>query len=372
MPAAQRGGRDPRMMSESELIDSMFFLGISTSRMITDVSGRGVGLNVVRNNIESLHGRIDVDWTPGEGTVFSLVLPLALTGTRGLMVRSAGQLFAIPINNVERTLSLKASDIFTVEGHDAIQYADHPVTLVRLNEVLELESTSRTDLDNTKDLSAIIVSISDLLSSQQGAGRQSRQVAFIIDELAGEQEIVIKDLGKQLSRVGGVSGATVLGSGEVVLVLNAADLMKLTLRKGSRSIFDTLTSQAEQEIQTGLKHILVVDDSITTRTLEKNILEAAGYNVTIATDGYEALGLIRSTGRPNLVVTDIVMPRMDGFELTQQIKTDPQLANLPVILVTSLDSAEDKERGIEVQADAYIVKSSFDQVNLLETIKQLI
>ncbi len=372
MPATQRGGRDARMMNESELIDAMFFLGISTSRIITDVSGRGVGLNVVRNNIESLHGRIDVDWQPGEGTVFTLVLPLALTGTRGLLVRSANQLFAFPINNVERTLSLKPTDIFTVEGHDAIQYAGHPVTIVRLNEILELDGGSKPGLDNSKELSAIIVSVSDLLSSQQGTGRQSRQVAFIIDELAGEQEIVIKDLGKQLARVGGISGATVLGSGEVVLVLNAADLMKLTLRKGSRSIFDTLTTQADQETQTELKHILVVDDSITTRTLEKNILEAAGYNVTIATDGYEALGLIRSAGRPNLVVTDIVMPRMDGFELTQQIKSDPQLANLPVILVTSLDSAEDKERGIEVQADAYIVKSSFDQVNLLETIKQLI
>ncbi len=372
MPAAQRGGRDPRTMTESELIDSMFFLGISTSRMITDVSGRGVGLNVVRNNIEDLHGRIDVDWRPGEGTIFTLVLPLALTGTRGLLVRSAGQLFAIPINNVERTLSLQPAEIFTVEGHDAIQYGDHPVTLVRLNEVLELNEKGRSGLDNGKELSAIILAVGDLLSSQQGAVRQARQVAFIIDELAGEQEIVIKDLGKQLSRVGGISGATVLGSGEVVLVLNAADLMKLTVRRSNRSILETLADQSGLETQTERKTILVVDDSITTRTLEKNILEAAGYNVTIATDGYEALGVLRSAEKPNLVVTDIVMPRMDGFELTRQIKSDAQLSSLPVILVTSLDSAEDKERGIEVEADAYIVKSSFDQVNLLETIRQLI
>jgi two-component system chemotaxis sensor kinase CheA len=372
MPSAQRSGRDPRTMTESELIDSMFFLGISTSRMITDVSGRGVGLNVVRNNIEDLHGRIDVDWRLGEGTVFTLVLPLALTGTRGLLVRSAGQLFAIPINNVERTLSLQPGDIFTVEGHDAIQYGDHPVTLVRLNEVLELEEKTKPGMDNGKELSAIILAVGDLLSSQQGAVRQARQVAFIIEELAGEQEIVIKDLGKQLSRVGGISGATVLGSGEVVLVLNAADLMKLTVRRSSRSILETLTDQSGLETQTERKTILVVDDSITTRTLEKNILEAAGYNVTIATDGYEALGILRSAEKPNLVVTDIVMPRMDGFELTRQIKTDAQLSSLPVILVTSLDSAEDKERGIEVEADAYIVKSSFDQVNLLETIRQLI
>ncbi|RPJ51420.1 MAG: hybrid sensor histidine kinase/response regulator, partial [Chloroflexi bacterium] len=316
-----------------------------------------------------LHGRIDVESRPGQGTTFVLVLPLALTGTRGLLVRSAGQLFALPINTVERTLSLQPGDIFTVEGHDAIQYGGHPVRLVRLSEVLELPDDAPT---SPKGLLAVILSVTDRLSSQQGIARQARQVAFIIDELAGEQEVVIKDLGKQLIRVAGFSGATVMGSGEVVLVLNAADLMKLTLRSGQRSILEAITPQVAHAASVERKTILVVDDSITTRTLEKNILEAAGYRVMIATDGYEALGIIRSTERPNLVVTDIVMPRMDGFELTRQIKTDSQLAELPVILVTSLDSAEDKERGIEVQADAYIVKSSFDQVNLLDTIEQLI
>jgi two-component system chemotaxis sensor kinase CheA len=299
-------------------------------------------------------------------------MPLALTGTRGLLVRTAGQTFAIPISNVERTLSLAPSSIFTVEGHDAILYDNHPVTLVRLSEVLDLPGDSHTNLASLKEFSAVILSITDRVGSQQVTGRQARQVAFIIDELAGEQEIVIKDLGRQLTRVGGISGATVMGSGEVVLVLNAADLMRLTLRRGSRSLVERFTAQAVEESAAERKTILVVDDSITTRTLEKNILEAAGYNVLIATDGYEALGLIRSSERPDLVVTDIVMPRMDGFELTRQIKNDSQLSELPVILVTSLDSAEDKERGIEVQADAYIVKSSFDQVNLLDTIQQLI
>jgi two-component system, chemotaxis family, sensor kinase CheA len=367
--SSQRGGRDPHSMSEAELIDAMFSLGLSTSRIITDVSGRGIGLNVVRSNIESLHGRIDVESRPREGTTFTLILPLALTGTRGLLVRSAGQLFALPINTVERTLSIQTSDIFTVEGHDAIQYDGHPVKLVRLSEVLELHSEAHP---GAKSLSAVILSVNDRLSSAQGITRQARQVAFIIDELTGEQEVVIKDLGKQLTRVAGISGATVMGNGEVVLVLNASDLMKLTMRRGQSSILETLVPQIALEANVERKTILVVDDSITTRTLEKNILEAAGYRVMIATDGYEALGVIRSTERPNLVVTDIVMPRMDGFELTRQIKTDAQLANLPVILVTSLDSAEDKERGIEVQADAYIVKSSFDQVNLLDTIEQLI
>jgi two-component system, chemotaxis family, sensor kinase CheA len=183
---------------------------------------------------------------------------------------------------------------------------------------------------------------------------------------------VIKSLGKQLSRVAGIAGATVLGSGEVVLILNAADLIKLAARPNRRSLVESLSTQAITPVMQGSRCILVVDDSITTRTLEKNILEAAGYTVMLATDGVEALSIIHSTSRPDLVVTDIVMPRMDGFELSRQIKEDPQTRNLPVILVTSLDSQEDKEHGIEVMADAYIVKSSFDQVNLLETIDQLI
>jgi two-component system chemotaxis sensor kinase CheA len=221
-------------------------------------------------------------------------------------------------------------------------------------------------------MAAVVLTSNERYSGQQSSRDFSRQMAFIIDELVGEQEVVIKDLGKQLVRVVGVSGATVMGSGEVVLVLNAGDLMKLATRRARHSVLEMLQSKIVPEMEQAHKRILVVDDSITTRTLEKNILEAAGYQVWIATDGFEALEWIRTSERPDLVVTDIVMPRMDGFELTRQIKGDEKTANLPVILVTSLDSAEDKERGIEVQADAYIVKSSFDQVNLLETIEQLI
>jgi two-component system chemotaxis sensor kinase CheA len=199
-----------------------------------------------------------------------------------------------------------------------------------------------------------------------------RRMAFAVDALAGEQEVVIKGLGRQLSRVGGVAGATVMGSGEVVLILNVADLIKLGLRSDRRSVAAALVKAAPTVETRARKSILVVDDSITTRTLEKNILEAAGYTVHLATDGQEALGTIAVSGVPDLIVSDVVMPRLDGFGLTQRVREDPNTASVPVILVTSLDSAEDKARGIEVGADAYITKSSFDQNNLLETIEQLI
>ena len=164
-----------------------------------------------------------------------------------------------------------------------------------------------------------------------------------------------------------------MGSGEVVLILNVADLIKLGLRGDHRSVLAALARATPTVEEDGIRqHILVVDDSITTRTLEKNILEAAGYDVQLATDGQEALSAIAAGGVPDLIVSDVVMPRLDGFGLTQRIKEDPHTADIPVILVTSLDSPEDKARGIEVGADAYITKSSFDQNNLLETIEQLI
>ena len=196
-------------------------------------------------------------------------------------------------------------------------------------------------------------------------------MAFIVDGLQGEQEVVIKGLGRQVQRLGGIAGATITGDGAVLLVLNAGDLIKLALRNEGRGVVAVQT--APVEVAAPQKHIFIVDDSITTRTLEKNILEAAGYAVSVATDGLEALNAIDADiALPNLVISDVVMPRLDGIDLTRQLKTNARTAQIPVILVTSLASAADKARGIEAGADAYIVKGNFDQNNLLETIEQLV
>lgn len=367
----QRGERDASAMSEVELVDAIFQLGVTTSK-VTDISGRGVGLNVVRNNVEALHGRVEVASRPGQGTTFTLVLPLVMTGARALFVKAAGCTFAIPTSNVEHAMYLSPKDVFTLEGQDAIQYRDQPVTLVRLADVLEIPESMQTAAAPGEDLTVVVLSSSGRLMDTETGRDSMRLMAFTVDDLVGEQEIVVKNLGKQITRVMGILGASVMGSGEVVLILNTSDLMKLAARRSRRSIRAHLEERQSEEQQAARKRILVVDDSITTRTLEKNILEAAGYEVEIATDGLEALNLIQSAARPDLVVTDIVMPQMDGFELTRRIKSNPQTESIPVILVTSLDTPEDKKRGIEVQADAYIVKSSFDQENLLETIAQLI
>jgi two-component system chemotaxis sensor kinase CheA len=353
--AVRRGIANAASLTEAELADLIFQSGFSTSPIITDISGRGVGLDVVRRNVEALGGRINIAWQEGQGSAFTLVLPLALTSSRALLVHAAGQKFAIPLNAIERIEYIHAAQVNSVGGHETIHYEGRPLTLVHLGDVLGLPAARHA---NGSRLPVVVLAAAE------------RRMAFAVDELDDELEVVMKGLGKQLARVGGVAGASVMGSGEVLLILNVADLIKLAQRGTGRSVLQT----AEPVAKSGRpqRRILVVDDSITTRTLEKNILEAAGYHVRIAMDGLEALNTVATGELPDLIISDVSMPRMDGLGLAARIKGDLRTANIPFILVTSLDSPEDKARGVEVGADAYIVKSSFDQQNLLETIEQLI
>ncbi|MFL7791865.1 MAG: response regulator [Anaerolineae bacterium] len=355
---ARHDKTDAQVLTEAELIDAIFRPGISTSRIITDISGRGVGLDVVRRNVEASQGRVYVDWAPGSGASFTMVLPLRLTSSRSLLVHTAGELFAISLNNIERIIHVKPEEITPLEGHDTVRYNGQPIPLVWLNDVLGLSHSNVQS--NQAHIPVVILSAIE------------RRMAFAVDGLAGEQEVVIKGLGKQLVRVGGITGATIMGTGEIVLILNVDDLIRLGLR-GERSSVLKALEETISSVDIRARHrILIVDDSITTRTLEKNILEAIGYNVQVATDGQEALDTIAASGVPDLIISDVMMPRINGFDLTEQVKQDPKTAHVPVILVTSLGSPEDKTRGIEAGADAYIVKGAFDQSNLLETIEQLI
>jgi two-component system chemotaxis sensor kinase CheA len=347
--------------TESELVELIYHTGFTTNPIITDVSGRGVGMDVVRNNIESLHGQINLVWTPNQGSCFILTVPTSLTSSHGLLVRVSDQAFAIPLNSIIRILQISPEEVVSLGGQDTLRYDGKPILLVHLGDVLGLPHLNRSR-NGASRLPVVVLSAVE------------RRMAFVVDELINEQEVVIKGLGRQLTRVGGIAGASVMGNGEVTLILQVADLIKLAVHGNNRSVLgpaqpSEIAIVAETPAQ---RRILVVDDSITTRTLEKNILEAAGYDVKLANDGLEAINLILSTDLPDLIISDIAMPRLDGFELTKKLKNDENTGRIPVILVTSLDSQEDKARGIEVGADAYIVKSSFDQTNLLETIEQLI
>ncbi len=195
-----------------------------------------------------------------------------------------------------------------------------------------------------------------------------RSVAFGIDRVVSEQEVIVKGLGKQLARVRNVAGATVLSSGEVVPILNVSDLVRSAL--SHRAVSAGVPSK-KATVHKKRSRILVAEDSITSRTLLRNILESAGYDVETVVDGWEAWQILRSRNF-DLLVSDVQMPKMDGFQLTEKIRGDKKLAELPVVLVTSLESPEDRERGIDVGASAYIVKSTFDQSNLLEVVGRLV
>jgi two-component system, chemotaxis family, sensor kinase CheA len=191
----------------------------------------------------------------------------------------------------------------------------------------------------------------------------------LVDEILGEQEVLMKSLGPQLVRVRNIAGAAVLGTGQVIPILNVPDLMKSAIKIAAKTT--TAPTLAAEKVLTGRQSILVVEDSITSRIQLKNILELGGYTVKTAVDGVDAYTMLRTEGF-DLVVSDVDMPRMNGFDLTAKIRDDKKLADLPLVLVTALDSRQDRERGMEVGADAYIVKTNFDQSNLLEVIRRLI
>ena len=199
-------------------------------------------------------------------------------------------------------------------------------------------------------------------------GSADKRIAFLVDEVIDEQEVLVKSLGKQLSRVRNIAGATVFGSGKPIPILDVPDLLTSAVKVAAAPV---IAAAASPETKVERKSILIAEDSITSRALLKNILESAGYSVSTAVDGLDAFSLLK-TQRHDLIVSDVEMPRMTGFDLTARIRADKALVDLPVILVTALESRDDRERGIDVGANAYIVKSSFDQSNLLDVIRRLL
>jgi len=349
-------------MDPDEMLSLIYQSGVSTNSIITDISGRGLGLSIVREKVEKLNGRISVETEANKGTTFHIFLPMTLATFRGILVRIDEFMFILPTMNVERVMKVDPEDIKTVENHETIRIDDQILSVADLGEVLGLPEHKHAGSDKIEpglgNLNQIRLIV--LVSGEHN-------IAFKVDEVVDEQQVLVKGLGKLLSRVKNISGATILGSGKVVPVLHIADLIKSAL-KSAEKIKVQISSKKPGDI---IKKILVADDSITSRTLIKNILETAGYQVSTAIDGTDAFTRARSN-EFDLIVSDVDMPRMNGFEFIAKIRHDKKLSEVPVVLLTSLGSQEDRERGIEVGADAYIIKSSFDQTNLLEIIRKLI
>jgi two-component system chemotaxis sensor kinase CheA len=364
--AAIKSGKISREEGEKldpeNLLLMIFQSGVSTNSRISEISGRGLGLSITKEKVEKLNGRITVKTEEYKGTSFIMHVPTTLSTFKGIHVKVNESGFIIPTTNVERVLKTDLSEIKTIENNQTILFEDQVLSLKDLGEILGLSKnkpaeSKQTDSETGRPKQILIMV---LVSGQD-------RIAFKVDEVMDEQQVLVKSLGKLLKRVRNISGATILGSGKVVPVLHVPDLIKSTFK--SASLIKVIST--EEKPTDRIKNILVADDSITSRTLIKNILETAGYKVNTAVDGIEAFTKARSN-EYDLIVSDADMPRMNGFELIAKIRQDKKISEVPVILVTALGSREDREHGIEAGADAYIVKSSFDQTNLLEIIKKLI
>jgi two-component system chemotaxis sensor kinase CheA len=354
--AAHRSGLisndEVKRLEEHEALALVFRSGMTTSRLVTDISGRGLGLAIVREKIEKLGGAVTLDTEAEIGTTVKMVVPLTLATFRGVLVRAGEHFFVIPSSNVERVKRVGKEQIKTVENRETISYENRAVSVARLSDVLGVKKGDARPVADNSPMEAVM-----LVSGE-------KQMAFLVDEVLLEQEFLVKGLGSQLSRVRNISGATVLGNGKVAPILNAVDLMISASKAAPAGVVSTVETRKRRSV-------LVVEDSITARALLKGILESAGYDVATAFDGADAFAAL-SSRQFDLVVSDVEMPRMNGFELTAKIRGHKDLSELPVVLVTALESREDKERGIDVGANAYIVKSSFEHSNLLEVVRRLI
>ncbi len=340
-------------LSDHEAQDLIYRSGLTTSPIITDLSGHGLGLAIVKERVERLGGQIHIETRAGVGTTMRMILPATIATFRGLLVQAGGQLFLLPTEAIERVIRIARDEIESVEGREAVRWNGHALSVARLSGLLGLPERNDQPEPGSKQPCVVVRS-------------GEERVGLLVEDILGDREVLVKELGPPLVRVKNVAGTGLLGTGQVVPILRPADLLR-----SIREIPRPPAPAAGPEEKRRQPVLLVVDDSITTRTMEKNLLEAAGYQVQVAVDGVEALTALKSE-HFDLVVSDVDMPRMDGFELTARIRADRKLTDLPVVLVTALESREDKERGIEVGANAYIIKSSFDQSNLLEIIRRLI
>jgi two-component system, chemotaxis family, sensor kinase CheA len=335
------------------VVRRLFLGGVSTRAAATAISGRGVGLDAVRAVAERVRGGVDVSWTAGRGTIFTIEAPLTLATVRAVLARVGATRVAIPAAFVERLMRAKPDALHVVEGRLAVPTGDLPAPVVPLAAIL---GPPLVDRSPEGPVALILLRVG------------SRRVALRVDELLEEIEVVVRPI-RAHGRVAvqHISGAAMLANGTVALVLNPTAAIATALGLPP----DATPIGARTERSATRKRILVVDDSITTRTLEASVLEAAGYEVVTAFDGVDGWRALQERGA-DLVVSDVEMPRLDGLGLTQTIRSSTRFREIPVILVTALETAEHRARGLEVGADAYLGKSSFEQEGLLTTVRDLL
>ncbi|MBI5691828.1 MAG: hybrid sensor histidine kinase/response regulator [Verrucomicrobia bacterium] len=342
----------PRL-SDAELLEFLFLPGFTMKETVTEISGRGVGLDVVQSMVKAVRGSVRVASSPGRGMRFQLQLPLTLSVVRALLVEVAGEPYAIPLGFITRTLRLPEKDIASTEGRQHFAFDGRRVGLVTAHQVLGRPGAPRGN--------AVPVVV---------LGEPDRRYGVVVDGFIGERELVVQPLDPRLGKVKDIAAGSLMEDGSPVLIIDVDDMV--------RSVEKAAASGALGAIQTASaasgadrKRVLVVDDSLTVRELERKLLETRGYAVEMAVDGMDGWNAVR-IGSFDLVISDVDMPRLDGIELTKLIKQDPKLRGLPVMIVSYKDREEDRRRGLEAGADYYLTKGSFHDDTMLNAVRDLI
>ena len=341
-------------MTEAELLEFLFLPGFSVRESVSEISGRGVGLDVVQTMVKEVGGRVSIRTQSGRGTRFELELPLTLSTARTLLAEIGGEPFAFPLTRIDQAVRVPRDRIESLQGRQHFTLAEEQIGIVPAHQALDLENPPPSD----GDVSVIVL------------GGKGARYGLVIDRFLGERELVVRPLDPRVGKLKNISSAALMPDGSPVLIVDVDDLKRSIenlvsgqlLRVGGQAVAPALKEK---------KRLLVVDDSLTVRELERKLLGSRGYSVDVAIDGMDGWNAVR-TGHYDLVVTDVDMPRLDGIELLKLIRKDAHLSALPVVIVSYKDRQEDRRRGLEAGADYYLTKASFHDETLLQVVADLV
>lgn len=338
----------PEVAETSSAAEVMFTPGVSTAARLSSVSGRGVGLDVVRATVEGAGGAVSVESEPGRGTRLSLLLPLNLSTMRALLMRTGGELVALPSASVQRLITMPAVAP-RLDGSQLVNVEQELLTVAPLHDIL---GWSSAEAQRRPGLGLVVAGAAE-------------SVVLSVDQVIGEQEVVLRTSPTRLDGVRELLGTTQLDDGNVVLVLNPAACVRAALARRSAELAESTAEVVER------RTVLLAEDSLTTRELERSLLESAGYDVLVAHDGQQAWELLQEV-EVDAVVSDVNMPRMDGIALCRAVRGAPRMSQLPIVLVSALRSETDRRAGLEAGADAYLTKLGFNRDELIETLDRLL
>ncbi|MFK3775043.1 hybrid sensor histidine kinase/response regulator [Pseudomonas sp. NPDC089406] len=342
-------------MSEAELLSFLFLPGFSLRDKVTEVSGRGVGLDAVQHMVRELRGAIELTQVAGQGCCFHLEVPLTLSVVRSLVVEEGGEAYAFPLAHIERTLDVAAEDIVQIEGRQHFWHEGRHIGLVAASQLLNRPATQ----DEGHSLRVVVIRERDQL------------YGVAVQRLIGERVLVVMPLDPRLGKVQDISSGALLDDGSVVLIIDVEDLLRSVEKLLSTGRLERIERGAKGGRGVARKRVLVVDDSLTVRELQRKLLSHRGYDVAVAVDGMDGWNALRSDDF-DLLITDIDMPRMDGIELVTLVRRDHRLQSLPVMVVSYKDREEDRRRGLDAGADYYLAKASFHDDALLDAVEELI